>query len=96
MSFREEPFAHLNLTLLPESVYLQVTGPSGHFREEAAPVMSPYPQAASSLVVRPPDLQRWPDYTYLVATRTTEPALTLSRTKAAAVPEKRGEGGAGE
>ena len=59
-----------DLTLLPESVYLQVTGPSGHFREEAAPVMSPYPQAASALVARPPDLQRWPDYTYLVATRT--------------------------
>ena len=59
--------------------------------------MSPYPQAASSLVVRPPDLQRWPDYTYLVATRTTEPALTLSRTKAAVVPEKRvPEEGVGE
>jgi len=61
-----------DLTLLPECVYLQVTGPSGHFREEAAPVMSPYPQAASSLVARPPDLQRWLDYTYLVATRTSK------------------------
>jgi len=34
--------------------------------------MSPYPQAASSLVARPPDLQRWLDYTYLVATRTSK------------------------
>ena len=51
-------------------MYLQVTGPSEHFREEAAPVMPPYPQAASSLAVRPTDLQRWLDYTYLVATRT--------------------------
>jgi hypothetical protein len=52
-------------------VYLQVTSPSGCFREEVTPVMSSYPQAASTLVVRPPDLQRWPDYTYLVATRYT-------------------------
>ena len=37
-----------------ESVYLQVTGPSGRFREEAAAVMAPYPQAASWLVVRRP------------------------------------------
>ena len=37
-----------------ESVYLQVTGPSWRFREEAAAVMAPYPQAASWLVVRRP------------------------------------------
>ena len=51
--------------------HAQVTDPSGCFREEVAPVMSSYPQAASSLVVRLPDLQRWPDHTYLVATRDT-------------------------
>lgn len=31
--------------------------------------MPPYLQAASSVIVRPPDLQRWPDYVYLVAVR---------------------------
>ena len=58
-----------DLTLLPRIRVFAGHRPVGALPRRSGPGHVAVPQAAPSLVVRPPDLQRWPDYTYLVATR---------------------------
>src|SRR6266853_4038127 len=58
-----------DLTLLPRIRVFAGHRPVGALPRKGGPDHVAVPQAASSLVVRPPDLQRWRDYTYLVATR---------------------------
>src|SRR6266581_7922850 len=60
-----------DLTLLPRIRVFAGHRPVGALPRRGGPDHVAVPQAASSLVVRPPDLQRWRDYTYLVATRTS-------------------------